>query len=314
MAADLQAGAAGLGLLFGVEARWLVLPLGLGLLGLLLVGRYDEVVGVLRYLLIGFLAFGVAAVMARPDWGQVLRGSLVPRLAFTRAAVAGALAVVGTTLTAYVYVWETIERGVEEPAGRVGPRGFDRARFGVLAGAVFTALVFWFMLVASGATLGPSHRSVSSAADAARALRPLAGPAASDLFAAGLVVSALVALPVLMATTAYVVGAQFNWRRGLSEGIGQAGGFYAVMAVSILTAVAVTAADVSVLAMLVAASIVGGIGTPLGIAVLARLARDPVVMDGRPVGRGLATAGWAVAALVGLLGLTFLFGSAFGAF
>jgi Mn2+/Fe2+ NRAMP family transporter len=314
IAADLQAGAAGIGLLVGVDIRWLVLPLGLVVMGLLLVGRYDEVVGVLRYVLVGFLAFGAAAVMARPDWPRLLRDSFVPDLSFKATLVAGALAMVGTTLTAYVYVWETIERGVEEPLNAVSGAGLKRARIGTVAGAVFTALIFWFMLAASAATLGRMHESVSSAQDAAQALRPLAGSLASDLFAVGLVVSALVALPVLMATTAYVVGAEFSWRRGLSEGIGRARGFYAVMALSIALAVVVALSDVSVLGMLVAASIVGGIGTPMGIAILVLLARDRAIMGERVVSPGLAVAGWAIAVLVGALGLLYVIGSALGAF
>jgi Mn2+/Fe2+ NRAMP family transporter len=314
IAADLQAGAAGIGLLVGIDVRWLVLPLGIGLLGLLLLGRYDEVVGVLRYLLVGFLAFGAAAVVARPDWPRLLRDSFVPTLSLHRHALAGALAMVGTTLTAYVYVWETIQRGIEEPPDTVHGKGIRRARIGAIVGAAFTAAVFWFMLVASAATLGRSHASVASAQDAAAALRPLAGPAASDLFAVGLVVSALVALPVLMATTAYVVGAEFNWRRGLSEGVGRARAFYAVMAISVALAVAVGLANISVLGMLVAASIIGGIGTPIGLVILVLLARDPAVMGEQVVSRGLAVAGWVVAALVGVFGLLFVCGAALGKF
>jgi Mn2+/Fe2+ NRAMP family transporter len=75
IAADLQAGAAGIGILFGIGTRWVILPLGLALTGLLLIGKYDEVVTVLRYLLIGFMAFGAAAILAQPDWAQVLKGS-----------------------------------------------------------------------------------------------------------------------------------------------------------------------------------------------------------------------------------------------
>lgn len=71
IAADLQAGAAGIGLFAGVVSRWLVVPLGLALVGLLLVGKYDEVVAVLRYLLVGFLAFGAAVVLAHPDWSRL---------------------------------------------------------------------------------------------------------------------------------------------------------------------------------------------------------------------------------------------------
>ena len=114
IAADLQAGATGIGILAGVDTRWLVLPLGLALVGLLLVGKYDEVLGVLRYLMVGFLTFGAVAFLAHPDWPLVLRNSLIPTLSLNRDVIAGALALIGTTLTSYVYVWETVERGVEE--------------------------------------------------------------------------------------------------------------------------------------------------------------------------------------------------------
>jgi Mn2+/Fe2+ NRAMP family transporter len=314
IAADLQAGAAGIGLLAGVDSRWLVVPLGAAVAGLLLVGKYGQVVAVLRYLLLGFVAFGAAAVMAHPDWPRLLKASLVPALSLSRNEVAGGLALLGTTLTSYVYVWETIGRGVEEPPDGTPERsGLARARAGAAAGAVFTAVILWFMLVASAATLGHHHQAVTSAQDAARALRPLAGSLAAGLFAAGLVTSAVVALPVLMATTAYVIGAHFGWRRGLSEGIGHARGFYAVLVAAIGLALAVTLANISVIGMLVAASVIGGLGTPIGLVILVRLARDPQVMGPQPISRRLALAGWAVAVIVGGFGVLAILGAAVGA-
>ncbi len=198
----------------------------------------------------------------------------------------------------------------EPPDATAGGRGLARARAGAVTGAVFTAVILWCMLVASAATLGRHHQAVTSAQDAAEALRPLAGSLAADLFAAGLVTSAVVALPVLMATTAYVVGAQFNWRRGLSEGIGGARGFYAILVASIGLALAVSLAGISVVGMLVAASVIGGFGTPIGLVILVRLARDPQVMGPRPISRRLALAGWAVAVIVGGFGLLAILGAA----
>jgi Mn2+/Fe2+ NRAMP family transporter len=315
IAADLQAGAAGIGLLAGVDSRWLVAPLGAAVAGLLLAGKYGQVVAVLRYLMLGFAAFGAAAVLAHPDWPRLLQASLVPALSLRRDQVTGGLALLGTTLTSYVYVWETIGRGVEEPPERTPDgRGLARTRAGAVIGSVFTAVILWCMLVASAATLGRHHQAVASAQDAARALRPLAGSQAADLFAAGLVTSAVVALPVLMATTAYVVGAQFDWRRGLSEGIGRARGFYAILVASIGLALAVTLAGIPVIGMLVAASVIGGLGTPIGLVILVRLARDPSVMGPRPISRRLAIAGWAVAVIVGGFGLLAILGAAVGAF
>ena len=179
IAADLQAGAVGIGLLAGVDSRWLVLPLGLVLVGLLLVGKYDEVVGVLRYLLLGFLAFAAAAVLAHPDWSRVIRSSLVPTLALRREVVAGALALLGTTLTSYVYVWETIERGVEEPPDTTTEgRGLARARTGAAIGAVFSAVILWFINARLDKVTKTSSASVSSAAISAWAC-PM--PAASRM-------------------------------------------------------------------------------------------------------------------------------------
>jgi Mn2+/Fe2+ NRAMP family transporter len=294
-AADLMAGAAGIGQLVGLDYRWLVAPLGVGLTALLLIGRYDKVVVLLRYLLLGFGAFVVAAFMARPDWGLVLHATVVPVLS-TRTAVAS-LALIGTTLTSYVYVWETIGRGVEEEPDQTRT-GLTRAKGGAVIGAVVTAALLWFMLVVCAATLGRDHVRVSSAAQAAVALKPLAGQAAADVFAVGLIASAVVALPVLMATTAHVVGAQFAWPRGLSEGIGKARGFYAALAVSVGLAMILALAGVTVIGMLEAASVIGGLGTPVGLVLLVRLARDPRVMGTQPISRRLAASGWAVAAAV----------------
>jgi len=174
-------------------------------------------------------------------------------------------------------------------------------------------VILWFMLVASAATLGKHHLAVATADDAARALRPLAGSAAADLFGAGLVVSAVVALPVLLATTAHVVGAQFGWRRGLSEDISRARGYYAVLVISIGLALAVSVAGIPVVGMLVAASIIGGLGAPIGLVVLVRLARDRQVMGSQGISLRLALAGWAVAVVVGGAGLLYLVGAAVGA-
>ena len=315
IAADLQAGAAGIGLLAGVGSRWLVVPLGAAVAGLLLAGKYAQVVGVLRYLMLGFLAFGAAAVLAHPDWPRLLQASLVPALSLRRDEVAGGLALLGTTLTSYVYVWETIGRGAEAPPDTTPDvRGLARARVGAVTGAAFTAAILWCMLVASAATLGRHHQAVTSAQDAAGALRPLAGSAAADLFAAGLITSAVIALPVLMATTAYVAGAHFNWRRGLSEGIDRARGFYAVLVASVGLALAVTLAGIPVIGMLVAASVIGGFGTPIGLVILVRLARDPQVMGPQPISRWLALAGWAVTVIVGGFGLLAILGAALGTF
>jgi Mn2+/Fe2+ NRAMP family transporter len=307
IAADLEAGAAGIGLLARTGSGWFIVPLSLAVVGLMLIGRYDDLVAVLRYVLVGFLAFGAAAVLARPDWHRVLRASLVPSLTLSPDGFSGVLALIGTTLTTYVYMWETIARGVED-SGEPTPvaRRVRQAKLGAVIGSVFTALIMWLMLVTFAATQGAHRKPAVTAQDAAQALVPLAGTLASDLFAAGLICSAVVALPVLVATTAYAVGAEFDWRRGLSGGTVHARGFYGVLTVAVALAAVVDIAGISLVSMLAVANVVGGLMAPVGLILLVLLARNPRVMGDHPISPRLALAGWVIALGVGGFGLVYL--------
>ena len=223
--ADLEGGGAAVGLLTHVDWRWFVLPLSLTLLAVLMFSRYDQVERALKYVLLCLLAYAAAAVFAHPDWRAVARDSLVPHFEWRGEYTADALSLVGTTVTSYVYVWQTIAQ-VER---RRSPAGLRASKIDAILGRFFAVAVFWFILIATGATLGVHHLHANTAAEAAQALRPVAGSLAGGLFALGLLSSAVVALPVLMATTAYVSGAQMQWRRGLSLKIRDAPLFYGVV-------------------------------------------------------------------------------------
>ncbi|MEA2502075.1 MAG: hypothetical protein QOD01_2186, partial [Actinomycetota bacterium] len=114
IAADLEAGAAALGLLTHLSSRLFVIPLAVLILGLLFVGSYDEFQGVLRYVLLLLLAYVAAAVLAHPNWSMVLRHTVLPTFKLNKDYIAGALALLGTTLTSYVYVWQTIEEAEDK--------------------------------------------------------------------------------------------------------------------------------------------------------------------------------------------------------
>jgi Mn2+/Fe2+ NRAMP family transporter len=164
----------------------------------------------------------------------------------------------------------------------------------------------WFILVASGATLGVHHQAINSAEDAARALRPLAGSAAQALFGVGLLASTVLALPVLMLTSAHVVGSEFNWRVGISAGLPNAPRFYATMAAAIALGALIALGGVPPIRILFIASIVGGLATPISLVFLMLVGTDAEAMNGRPVSRRLAVAGWMVTGIVSLAGLAFL--------
>ena len=176
-------------------------------------GNYKETQRVLVYLPLIFMSYVAAAFLARPNWSDVLRSSLIPHLSFIGPMISGAIALLGTTLTAYAYVWQTIEMSEETtPVSRLGLVQVDATLGTVIAGTTF-----WFVVIATGATLGVHHKVVQTAQDAANALTPFAGHWAKLLFGMGLLASALIAIPVVSATSAYVASEMFGWTRGIDK-------------------------------------------------------------------------------------------------
>jgi len=208
----------------------------------------------------------------------------------------------GTTVTSYVYVWQTIaqaERGSSRARLRAGKKD-------AVLGSFFAVAVFWFILIAMGATLGVHHLHANTAADAAQALRPLAGNLAGGVFAVGLLASALVALPVLIATTAYVTGAQLERKRGLSLKVCEAPLFYGALVTAAVLGTGLALSGISPIRLLFIAGIIGGIATPIGLALLLVVAGNHALMRGRPVGRPLLVAGWFVTTSIAALSVAFV--------
>lgn len=302
IAADIEGGAAALGILVHVSFRWLIVPFALAMLAVLLFGSYPLIERILRYVLLIFAAYIVSAILAQPDWGAVLRDTLIPSIRLDQTYIEGALALLGTTLTSYAYVWETIEEAQERPP--ISSLGLARADAGI--GMVFAVSIFWFTLISAGATLGVHHLPVHTAEEAARSLVPVAGPLAGDVFALGLLASASMAVPVLAATTGYMVGEELNLRAGLSERIWEARAFYAVVALTVLLGIAISFLGISPLRLLFVSGLVGGLGTPISLVFLLLAARDRRVMGDRSIGPWLTVIGWSTAALITATSLYFL--------
>jgi Mn2+/Fe2+ NRAMP family transporter len=302
ISADAQAGGAALGLLVHYDSSWFIVLVAGASLALLLWGNMRQVQRVLKYVLLCLLAYPIAAVVAGPDWGRVLGGVFYPHVSLTGNYVSSALALLGTTITSYVYVWQTIEVAEERPS-----RSLLRYRHAEATAAMFiTIAIMWFILVATGATLGTRHQQVNTAQQAASALAPIAGPYASYVFGAGLLASALVALPVLIATTGHVIAAQLSAPRGLSTPVTEAPAYYATASVSTLIAVLAGLAGVSPIRVLFVASIIGGLATPIGLVALLAAGSDTRIMGGDAVRGVLRAAGWVIAGVIALLSIIYL--------
>lgn len=144
------------------------------------------------------------------------------------------------------------------------------------------------------------------AEQAARALAPIAGPYARDVFGAGLLASALVALPVLMATTGHVIAAQLGAPRGLSTPVAHAPVYYVTASVSTAIAVLASLVGVSAIRVLFVASIIGGLATPIGLIALIVTGSDTRIMGGAAVRGGLRVVGWIITGVITLLSIVYL--------
>ncbi|GAC1406712.1 MAG: divalent metal cation transporter [Candidatus Velthaea sp.] len=294
LGADLGGGAAAIQVITGVDYHWFLVPFAALAAALLIFARYEQMMMILRFLPLVFLLYIGAAVLAHPNWGEVLRASFIPHITWNQDMISGAIALLGTTLTSYAYVWETIEVSEERPPlRRLGLVQADAA-----LGIVVAGIVFWFILVATGATLGAQHHHVETAQDAAAALIPIAGKYAGLVFGIGLFGSALIAVPVLAGTSAYVLSETFRWRHSLDATFARAPRFYWSVIASIVAGTAVAFLPVAPIKLLFIAGIAGGIATPVTLVLLMRVATDRNIMKHHRRGPRLAFAGWCVVFVV----------------
>jgi len=159
-------------------------------------------------------------------------------------------------------------------------------------------LSFWSILIVTGATLGVQHRRVQTAQQAAQALRPVAGSAATILFSLGLLASALVALPVILATCGVVIGSEFSFDTGLSKTLRESPRYHAVILALAVVSCFIALSGVPPIKLLFVAGILAGFGTPIGLTCLLRAASNSEIMNRHPISPPLRAAGWGVLGLI----------------
>jgi Mn2+/Fe2+ NRAMP family transporter len=302
LAADVKAGSEALSLLTHVPAPLFILPFAALAAWLLLSKNYRTVERYLLAVSIVFVLYIVSAVLSHVDVPLLVRSIVFPRFDHSPAYVSGAIALLGTTLTAYVYVWESI--GVaEQGTGRTSLRSFERD---AAVGMLLIGVIFLAILVTSAATLGRGTVSVATAADMANALRPLAGEWAGDVFGLALLASAILAVPILASVNAYVAAHTFGWRGSLDAEVGTARAFYGVIVVSLVVAAGVALAPISTIGLLYESSIAGGIATPLSLAFLMLVAGNRTLMGAQRMSWVRALCGWSITATVAVVVAVYL--------
>jgi NRAMP (natural resistance-associated macrophage protein)-like metal ion transporter len=239
-------------------------------------GSYRTAERIFIWLTIPFFAYIVAAILARPDWGEVGRSIVEPHIQFTRAYMLLFIATAGTTITPYMQHYlqsATVERGARIEDLR-------REQREAVAGAIFADLIAVFIIIATGTALfGHGIHSIDSASDAAKALEPFAGQYAEALFAIGLLGASLLACAILPIATSYVVAESLGFEKGLGHSPREAPVFVGLItAMIVLATIIAVIPGIPVINLLIGVQVVNGILLPINLFFIWRLSRNRELM------------------------------------
>jgi NRAMP (natural resistance-associated macrophage protein)-like metal ion transporter len=314
IAADLAAMGEGLRLIVGGPSVAYALLFGIACLVAEIFVPYHRYAGYLKYLTMVLFVYVAAAFSIQVPWGTVLLATFLPSLPFTRDVLLTVVAVFGTTISPYLFFWQASQEAEESHLSyRHGTRhlpklskgAFRHIAFDTMTGMVMSNAIAFFIMVTTAATLhAHGVTRIDTAAQAAEALRPIAGALTFALFSAGIIGTGLLAVPVLAGSAAYAVAETFHLRGSLELPASRAIGFYAIVSAATLAGAALTLTAIDPIAMLFWTAVINGVvAVPIMVAMMVVASRDG---DGPHLPRWLVVLGWAATALmavtVGLLG------------
>ena len=266
----------------------------------------------LRWLCLSVLSYVAVLFFIDVSWGDVAFRSFVPGLTLDGPTVAAIIALFGTTISPYLFFWQGAEE-VEEITADGGVPTPTRGHMSAMRGDVVLGMgsgvtVMFAIMVTAAATIGADGPvTITSAEQAAAALRPIAGDLAGLLFTLGIVGVGLLAVPVLAGSTAYAVSEAFGWREGLGLRMTQAKAFYGVIAVSMVAGIAIDAVGIEPVRALYVSAILNGVAAPPLIVLIALLSRSRDVMGDHASGRISTSLLWVAAGTSAALPVLYLF-------
>jgi Mn2+/Fe2+ NRAMP family transporter len=302
IAADLSAMGAAVGLLLRGPQQLYVVVLGVLSVVLQIFVPYDRYARLLKWTALSLLAYVAVAVIVPIRWGDVAHAIVLPRISLTSDYLTTVVAVLGTTISPYLFFWQASQE-VEEmrsapgqgPLRRVphqAPAQLRRIRFDTWIGMGVSNFVAFFIVLTAAATLHLHHIDVKTSADAARALEPIAGRFAYVLFALGIIGTGLLALPVLAGSAAYAAAGSFRWRSSLALHLTLAREFYSVITLAIVGGVVITFMHFDPIRALYWSAVINGVTAVPIMIIMMLMARNRRVMGQFAVTGLLAWGGW----------------------
>jgi Mn2+/Fe2+ NRAMP family transporter len=270
---------------------------------------YHRYVRFLKWLTLALLAYALVLFAIHVPWAEVARRTAWPRFRLDAHAAEVIVAIFGTTISPYLFFWQASEE-VEDLQAKAGapllqdadaaPRELSRIRWDTWSGMLYSNVTAYFIILATGLTLHVAGiTDISTAAQAAGALRPLAGESAYLLFALGILGVGLIGVPVLAASAGYAMAEAFGWKSGLARKAADARGFYGVIVVSVLAGLAIQYSPISPMKALFWSAVINGVAAVPLMVVVILLASSRTVMGSYASGRPGVVLAWVATILMG---------------
>lgn len=272
----------------------------------------------LKYLALVLFAYVFSALLSNLDWSQVALHSLIPSITFSKSQIFLICGILGTTISPYLFFWQTSQEVEEKNHGegqhphraeigwhqKPGKKEIRNLRIDVWSGMFFSNAVMFFIIAASAGTLYANGiTNIATAADAAAALRPLAGDAAFFLFSIGIIGVGMLAIPVLAGSTSYAISESFGWKHGLYRKLKEAYAFYGIIIVSMILGIILNFIGLDPIKALIYSAVANGVVSPLVLIPIVRMSSNKKIMN-EYVNHPLVTwAGWLVIAIMLLAGI-----------
>lgn len=316
LGADVGAMASSLGLLIGGPEHFYALVFGVACLLLETFTGYARYAAVLKWATLSLFTYVAVVFASHVPWGHALYSTLVPHLVFDSAHAMAVVAVLGTTISPYLFFWQAGQE-VEEMHRRhvkplcIAPREagpeLSRIRTDTFIGMGISNLVALSIIFATAATLNANGvTDIQTSSQAAEALRPVAGVFAFALFAIGIIATGMLAVPVLAGSAAYGVSELMGWTEGLDRHLREAKAFYAVIAVATLGGVALNFTPIDPIKALYWSAVVNGVLAAPLMAVMMVIAMNPRIMGDLTLPRPMLIVGWLATLVMALATIGFL--------
>lgn len=316
--ADLGAMAASAKLLIDLPFVFWIIIITASTLLLEIFVPYPTYAKLLKYLTFSLFSYIITVFIVKQDWFKIIKSIVIPNFSFSKEYVLNIVAILGTTISPYLFFWQADEEVEEEiqnhkiaSMGRGKPHinkgDIKKLRLDTVIGMFFSNLVMVAIIITTASTLNTHGiRNIATADQAAAALRPLAGDFAFLLFAAGIIGTGLLAIPILAGSASYAISEAFGWKEGLGKRFSQAKAFYLVIALATIFGLIVGFLPIKPFEMLYWSAVLNGLCAPILLILIMRISNNKQIMGDRVNSRFSNAFGWGITLIMGLCGIFLL--------